>query len=368
MSFAQQQVKYYLGHGITGPDDHNGKVQMETIAGWLQNIRSMPPLVNPSYDMRTNILSQSSVLKTQIDTSIPSILIGYSMGGLRARSYLQLQSGYKSNIKGLITIDTPHSGAPVINNIPVLTSRLARDLGLALGLITPALSLLGFSVAKPLGYQIGEWATYMQAGETKNDLRPGSVIISQLNAATKTCTLTKVKVNDPLLGIIYKLVTICKYANPSPIPTDVKTMSIRGLNNSIRAMSPIARQISDIGSWAAAGVAAGCAAAVFFTFGLTAPCAIGAADISWVLFHLDDVWANTVVGSTEGDAIVPKTSQNMYQYLGPEVLGGTPILNRYRDISDGQHDNAGGKGVLKHPQTRILIQQYQKFFNFAPLP
>jgi len=77
-----------------------------------------------------------------------------------------------------------------------------------------------------------------------------------------------------------------------------------------------------------------------------------------VFSNLDSTWANKVVGSTQGDGIVPLRSQNLYGYSGSQILGGRPSRTPVRDIANGQHTGDRG-GVLKNPATRNIIRSYQ---------
>ncbi len=160
---------------------------------------------------------------------------------------------------------------------------------------------------------------------------------------------------------------ICtKTPNPNPIETKVNTMSIRGRQNNITQAIPEVDTIANVSKWAFTGAAVGCWAKAWATFGFTLPCAIGATDGAYVTWNLNNVWASTVVGQSQGDSIVPLNSQDMYEYLGPDILGGKPVFNRFRDVDNGTHVGIGG--VLDNEKTRDYIREFQDIAKLDKIP
>ncbi|HLM69700.1 MAG TPA: hypothetical protein VK358_19310 [Longimicrobium sp.] len=97
------------------------------VPGWgLPPAKSLPAnlLVSFPYDWRQDCTASATVLQ-QLLSAIDGLyasagyqlfLVGHSMGGLVCRAYLEnvgLADSWRSSIKGLITLGTPHLGAPL---------------------------------------------------------------------------------------------------------------------------------------------------------------------------------------------------------------------------------------------------------------
>jgi hypothetical protein len=54
-----------------------------------------------------------SIIKKKLGSEVEIVLLGHSRGGLAARAFLQSDSEARSNVVGLITTGTPHSGSPL---------------------------------------------------------------------------------------------------------------------------------------------------------------------------------------------------------------------------------------------------------------
>jgi pimeloyl-ACP methyl ester carboxylesterase len=131
------------------------------------------------------------------------ILIGHSQGGLISRYAAQYFQGSPPNkVRGVVTMDTPHEGADLIQNGPVIGPVFGL-LGALLwdwtGCYTPwdnaacLLGYLAFNVGPPFG------AVFTVVGATPDivDLTAGSAFLTSLNAYPETFAQAAVVGNTP---------------------------------------------------------------------------------------------------------------------------------------------------------------------------
>ncbi len=97
----------------------HGILNTGSIMSWMckqleqQGYRCIAPTIAP-FDGRKGIAYAAKVLQETIDNELgkdePIILIGFSMGGLLSRYYMQFLGGNK-RVKALFTIASPHHGS-----------------------------------------------------------------------------------------------------------------------------------------------------------------------------------------------------------------------------------------------------------------
>jgi hypothetical protein len=162
------------------------------MTGWLNqdfifgnemvpSLAATAPLADQGYNLE-NLLSAAG--------GNQYILIGHSQGGLISRyvaQYFQTQSA--NTVQGVITVDTPHLGAAITQTGPSAigngVASLGDDLYWSFGCFTPydndgcymsaIVADAATQVAQDLVDSVG----------ALNDLTPGSIFLTQLNAATE---------------------------------------------------------------------------------------------------------------------------------------------------------------------------------------
>lgn len=146
-AYAKKDTYYYLLPGI-GDSNQIGKESQYFKGGTLETFlqqSSREVMIHQPYARwkEQNLTQQASELKDRIraETSATSnvILIGHSMGGLRGRSVLQMGETLPQ-IKALVTLGTPHAGAPIIHTGPSVMTHLGVVLG---GVTGYAIGLFG---------------------------------------------------------------------------------------------------------------------------------------------------------------------------------------------------------------------------------
>ncbi len=135
-------------------------------AGVLANSNRLIP-IRPTTDWRQYLTGQAANLSLRLSTTgVPAI--GHSNGGLVARQYV-LTYGASSKLNRLITIGTPHQGAPIITNAKNGTAsglllQIPNLIGNAIGFYTsydPSLAGPGFG--HTFLRLLGDALTYMSA-------------------------------------------------------------------------------------------------------------------------------------------------------------------------------------------------------------
>ena len=392
---AQEKVDYYIGHGIPLFPTNDASSAMGGIANWLKcrpvadGSGAQPKCTydagvgsaanggivsNENYDYKWGIQSQSEQLGYAIERSRSDaskvILMGHSMGGLRARAYLQdvdawgagLTYNRRKDVIGLVTIDTPHHGAPIMNNAGIW-------LGTLTGLYRVAYWGADWNVLDYVGgaMAVGETVTFVNGGGfaaypgVKEDLKPGSDFLNGVNTlyntrTSQTCQWVSqpVWVEGPLWErwetqwfYICDSVTNQVQVN-TPISSSVNVMSIVGTQNRFTSFSffnsPLIFGLNINNVLDGLGI-----------YHLIHGSIIIATSGWWAWWNLpsgfshlalgghwlgrDWVW-NGVTGGSEGDAIVSKDSQYMYQY-GTRMGGNTnfPLTRVEANINHtGQSD------------------------------
>lgn len=372
---ALNQVKYMLLPGIGDGDRNVNDDQSDYFADTrLQNFldSSNNPTTGTNVSVArpwnewhaTGLAAQGTDLASKLNAAAASntkiILIAHSMGGLRGRQALQFNStnypAMASSVKALVTMGTPNLGAPVIENAKPAATLLGGVFGTAVVGFTPAVGTFdgyGPFIGGVLGmFGARAWAANIVDSESGKDMKPTSAFISDLNSS----------------------------AAPK-IPSHVVTVSISGLNSNIDSYgasygltTPFTQTL---GSTAAVqnvrvGVAsyftvAGALmiAAGFFTSGLTVPFGLALLAAATLLFTLPAFWRSNVMGSTDGDAIVPKDSQPVPAGAGGDRSLGDLTLNaamhtgrfgEYQAQSTGEYvDNLNLQTMLKAVQDRVGV-------------
>ncbi|GGB70947.1 esterase/lipase family protein [Deinococcus soli (ex Cha et al. 2016)] len=343
---------YYLLHGL-----NDNRELWGTFKTWLPTSSAYAY----NYDSLTQGIAQQALqVNAEVDaytgTVTPYVLIGHSQGGLRARYYAQYiapQTGKAQNLKGLMTIGTPHQGAPIINNGPALITRINRDVSIAsiglanvgLGLVTGNTSLqsqraLAFLFQRPQGVA---------------DLDPSSDFLKTLNnTRTVAGNCRWVSVNLIIYTRWYQICDQVPDPGNAPIPGNVVTASVVGTQNNLFNAYPEGRTYRNAAVGIGSVIAAGWSAAAFWTFGATIPMAAAGWDFVYVAANAENIWQNEVVGSTEGDFIVPKASQNIYA-ANPNLGGAgryTYYVNATHTSSNPTTEEAGNN------DTRAALQDF----------
>ncbi len=264
-------VSFVLGHGV-----QSNATSMNSIVGFARGA-GVADIHNASYDWNgSSIASQANAMANAvINTPGEKVaLVGHSMGGIRARQVVENNLYGNPKIAALVTIGAPNFGEAAINN-----GVTAIDVGAMLiwagtvGLGTPVLPLVGV-----LRNSIDAFA-----GATKEELRPGSAMINNLNRA-------------------------------GGIPSSVYTVSIVGQNNDLRAWLPsvgVGSGVPDALGITSAGLAAILWANCWYAWWLV-PLAILFSTAAGVMFGIQGVY-NSIIGSDRHDILIPEDSQNLYQ-------------------------------------------------------
>jgi len=175
---------------------------------WLNQDFRFGTEITPSYGTLTSSLSsQGSQLVSDINSNGGSgyILVGHSQGGLISRyAAQQYQTGSptQTTVKGVVTVDTPHLGAAIIQNGPLISPGL-QALGLFLWDWTGCqtewdnfvcfLAFVVYEVGPPMGAVFGA----LPLSPDINDLVPGSNFLTQLNKYSEKFAQAAVVGNTP---------------------------------------------------------------------------------------------------------------------------------------------------------------------------
>lgn len=164
--------------------------------------------ITPSFTASNSLSSQGTALVNAINSAGGSnyILIGHSQGGLISRyaaQQYQIANSRQTTVAGVVTLDTPHEGADLIINAPIISPDFAL-LGIALwdwtGCYTPFdnfVCLLSF-LTKWGGVGFGAAVGVLPALKPDMaDLTPGSAFLTQLNGYSETFKRAAVVGNTP---------------------------------------------------------------------------------------------------------------------------------------------------------------------------
>lgn len=279
----------------------------------------------------------------------PFILVGSSQGGLRSRYAVQktADSTLRDNARAIVTFDSPHAGAPIVANLPAFKSDI--DLKLRLGTFGFfTLDQVIGSVA-PNKDDLGN-ALLMKGTEPGLvDMTPGGDFISMLNGQVcrnETRTWYRIQ-KGGLVGSIEgewepieveETTVICSvHPDFRPLPASVNVISVYGegispidmnVKNSVEAaLLPDQAQKMRSEMQRVAGLAsmAGWAMWVTPTGKLQGGMLL---DLANTFRNFNEVWRTKVVGSVEGDGVVPKQSQLYMQENA--VIGGTRPIGAIR--------------------------------------
>lgn len=332
--YAKNGIHYYLLPGI-GDENPTGKESQYFRGGTLEKFlqdSSQAVMLHQPYARwkEQNITQQSSELRDRIneEASVRSsvILIGHSMGGLRARAALQM-GGSLPQIKALVTLGTPHHGALIIQKGPSVMTYLGAVLGGA----------TGYALGQPLlgviagGLGLRSTVTGITNSPAGQDLAPDSLFLKNINE------------------------------NSRPMRSDIVVLDVVGVNSDIdqyvasmgytvnRSETYYKRQNISAALSLAAVVAAGFG---IFSFGwgfVLAGILIAAA---LFILALPTFWREKVMGSNEGDAIVPEQSQYLplsaggNRELGPLRLPNANHTGKYGEIQLQPSDDYPDAWVL----------------------
>jgi pimeloyl-ACP methyl ester carboxylesterase len=308
-------ANFYLLHGLS-----DGTTRFVKMRSHLEETKAYKVDNNSYQSTAQTIKQQADQLNTEVIGNQPYVMIGQSQGGLRARyfaQYLANDSGKLGNLKGLVTIGTPNAGAPVINNAPAFMGRLDYDI--FVGGIGALNTLAGLVTGTSLVRDIPQLAYLTSTGA--RDLDPSGDFIATINN-TKTMQANCQWVESGW-WIFTSWDLVCDTvpdAGNRAIPASVTTMSIVGTDNSIFDLYP------EVGTWQPAAIAGGAilsaswAALLPVTLGFSAVPLQASLDFTGIAINIGSIWQGEVVGSYEGDAIVPKTSQNIYS-ANPNIGG-----------------------------------------------
>lgn len=106
--------QFMLLHGINndGTVWNNTAVKADILG------RNPCVLLQPDTRWTDRVATQATVVRDQLNANDfqDGVLIGYSQGGLVAREYLRQNPG-QTRVRSLITMGTPHRGAPILENL-----------------------------------------------------------------------------------------------------------------------------------------------------------------------------------------------------------------------------------------------------------
>jgi pimeloyl-ACP methyl ester carboxylesterase len=187
-------------HGIKG-NSCSWNDSTFSMVGTLNQEFSFGTEIVPSLSSTDSLSSQSSALVSLLQTTGGSnyILIGHSQGGLISRSAAQyFQSHSPSTIKGVITVDTPNTGAYLALNsysylyagVEALANKITDDVGNLLFPVGcsdpyagPACAIATAIISNALAAATVYGAT--SALPATLDLVPGSGFLTNLNGQTE---------------------------------------------------------------------------------------------------------------------------------------------------------------------------------------
>lgn len=380
---AQQVADYYLFHGISntcgifGFDDsgrnyndpnsstYNNFSDCPKSGGWNNlrnsNTTNFGPRLQTGGNVNALIRGSSFNTYGPINTqasnvgnlylgemnsrSNPTIVIGHSMGGLRARRFAQNNS---SQVYGMITIGSPNWGAPIIQNVPAQAAYLEQKAVQATFPIGGPVLLFArlffnWSLLGVLKDQVGIAVSGSEPG--LQDMVPNSDFLKGLN--NLTCTAWS--------GFLWWW-TCSQYSPQYAIPNNIYTASIIGYNNSLYTLAPDAQpKIAEYANIAnnTAGILA---VLVPLSFGILLPNFIAAVELRDILYNFEPWYKTYVVGSQQGDAVVPYNSQDIYNQnvTTRNVLGGQ---GKWVYLVDATH--GGAKHELDQAPTINSVRDFQ---------
>ena len=271
-------------------------------------------------------------------------LIGHSQGGLRSRAYLQLLNGqpYQDRVTNLITLDSPNSGAPILNNTDSAVAEVGTTLAFTGSVFLPAsFPIIAAGLVSFFGPGLLRSAL---AGAGGDDMRPQSAFIGNLNAPD--CHWESQTTMQYFWWFSWPVTTyyqVCSGSVKNPIPANVKYLAVRGRNSDPDAY------VSSLIKWDTEQFRSSRTNFGYFSAGSAAllwlisfwcwwviPMALAWTNLANILLNFPSWYRNRVQGSDEGDAIVPYDSQ-LLQKPGQANIGGIPSGSGEVTFQDDQH-------------------------------
>jgi hypothetical protein len=282
-----------------------------------------------TYTSGDSIQSQATVMQSNLkgETGKPLVIVGQSQGGIIGRYYTQFQRGDSDpKVYGLITVGTPHQGAPVLVNGPKLIGRIEGQLATATWGVTgwaqiiAGLSLnTGVSLTSIIS-KVGNIALGTNQGA--QDLKPGSDVLKKLNTSSAQNCFWVASYSWRQVWWWWVQDTTWSYIcqkNPDykPIPSSTYFGSMWGSNNSIYSLdNRIATYMSYLGGIGAVTLPINIGL-IIPTFGVAAVPASASAALLFESANFENNWKNEVVGDSQGDSFIPRYSQ-----IAPSNIGG----------------------------------------------
>ncbi len=175
-----------LLHGFSA-----GAADMQSLQQQIYNQFSVSYPTNAGYN---GLASISGTATNSAQTLVPysnTVVVAHSMGGVLARE-IRRQQGTNSKVAALITIGTPHKGAPIASNaqsnLGILTSSWLNDLayGWAALFYWDYFNIAAYYLAPLIDIINLAFDPAKLNSTAAQDLRPGSSFINTLNANPST--------------------------------------------------------------------------------------------------------------------------------------------------------------------------------------
>jgi hypothetical protein len=347
----QAQFVYTPGFNLSSTSSDGFTASLQALYG-ASNV-SVKDAPNPySSDASTPIANQTANVKLQVGTN-PSnlILVGQSQGGVRARTFLQLQAtaAQKAGIRGLATISSPNQGGPVLNTGMVIIIREA----VILSAFTRIPGLDRVVPTALLDTILHIQTEYLRSGYTPGitDMKVGSPLLNSLNnpsngqsISQRKCHWTTYYVTQRFMWWTYRQarqVQVCETVQvptvDNRIPSNVTVMSIVSGNSSADAMmSSLSKgkftATTRIGLatvfslWTSIFFATGFLPFQWWAFAVASTCA----GIAQFLWRFPSIY-NQTIGSSSHDGLFPTRNQ-----VVPTNAGGRATATYV--ISEALHD------------------------------
>lgn len=341
----------------------------------------------PTTDTQISIEEQGRRVATYLSNGslTRGILFGHSQGGLRERAYLQYAYNPTPSLSvyGLITSGSPNFGAPIIQNLPQKAAEWDNrayavfgpgSLGAAINLARGYLSFVrgipgvtgvveipaDINVNQPFSSAMKAVAQGLLGGEAGlTDMIPGSSFLNnRLNGQSCYWVLSG-----------YWWYQVCNYgvtAGFRSIPATVYTASIIGTNNKLSNMAGGVTGLT--GLFVNATVTTRNWYIVWNWFGQNNGLIDSANRLIDDFGNMDTTWAYQIVGGSEGDATVPKASQDIYNPFrvnrwNGATIGATPLGGTQGYYFEVYGTHGGDNDSLKKAGMINKIVDYQGYIG-----